>query len=176
MGGVDKAIHVKLADDNAELEPLAVAKILQKIVDQVKPDVILTGKQAIDDDSCATPQMLASLLNWPQGTFISELETKDGSASLSRETDAGIQQLDIKLPAVISCDLRLNEPRYAKLPEIMKAKKKPMEVIEVASLGLDLAPRLEVVEVADPPTRAAGQKVATVEDLVNKLKNEAKVI
>eukprot|EP00996_Jenningsia_fusiforme_P003010 NODE_3816_length_911_cov_367.477958_g3510_i0.p1 GENE.NODE_3816_length_911_cov_367.477958_g3510_i0~~NODE_3816_length_911_cov_367.477958_g3510_i0.p1 ORF type:complete len:273 (-),score=75.76 NODE_3816_length_911_cov_367.477958_g3510_i0:91-852(-) len=174
--GVDKAIHVKLASDFDELEPLAVAKILKAVADKVNPDVILTGKQAIDDDSCATPQMLAALLNWPQATFICEMEVEGKHLKIARETDAGVQKLKLSLPAVVSCDLRLNEPRYAKLPEIMKAKKKPLEEIAVASLGVDLAPRLKVVEVADPPTRAAGKKVASVEELVAKLKGEAKVL
>lgn len=174
--GVDKAILVKLPKDDTEVESLAVAKILKGVVDKVKPDIVLMGKQAIDDDCCATPQMLASLLGWPQGTFLSALEVSGKTAKLSRETDSGVQKLEINMPAVFSCDLRLNEPRYAKLPEIMKAKKKPLEEIDVKATGVDIAPRLDIVEVSDPPSRKAGQKVKTAEDLVNKLKNEAKVI
>lgn len=174
--GVDKAILVKLPKDDTEVEALAVAKILKGIVEKVKPDIVLTGKQAIDDDSCAVPQMLAAMLGWSQGTFLSALEVEGKSAKISRETDAGIQKLEIQLPAVLSCDLRLNEPRYAKLPEIMKAKKKPLEEIDIKKTGVDITPRLEIVQVADPPNRAAGKKVKTVDELIDKLKNEAKVI
>eukprot|EP01001_Neometanema_parovale_P009821 NODE_6060_length_883_cov_110.119737_g5830_i0.p1 GENE.NODE_6060_length_883_cov_110.119737_g5830_i0~~NODE_6060_length_883_cov_110.119737_g5830_i0.p1 ORF type:complete len:273 (+),score=96.54 NODE_6060_length_883_cov_110.119737_g5830_i0:58-819(+) len=174
--GVDKAIHVKLPSDADELEPLAVAQILQKIAEKVQPDVIFTGKQTIDDDSCAVPQMLAALMGWPQGVFLSSLAIDGKTAKLSRETDHGVQQQEVNMPAVFSCDLRLNEPRYAKLPEIMKAKKKPLEEIDVKSLGIDITPRLQVVEVADPPTRSAGVKVSSVDDLIDKLRNTAKVI
>eukprot|EP00994_Dinema_validum_P001656 NODE_1341_length_998_cov_120.345627_g1033_i0.p1 GENE.NODE_1341_length_998_cov_120.345627_g1033_i0~~NODE_1341_length_998_cov_120.345627_g1033_i0.p1 ORF type:complete len:274 (+),score=107.63 NODE_1341_length_998_cov_120.345627_g1033_i0:61-822(+) len=174
--GVDKAIHVKLPKDEDELEPLAIAKIFQKLTEKVQPDIIITGKQAIDDDSCATPQMLAQLLSWPQATFVSEVSVADGKLTLARETDAGVQRLETKMPCVVSCDLRLNEPRYAKLPEIMKAKKKPLEEIDATSMGVDLTPRLQVVQVADPPVRSAGQMVASVDELVAKLKNEAKVL
>jgi electron transfer flavoprotein beta subunit len=174
--GVDKAILIKLPKDDSEVEPLAVAKILKGIVDKVKPDFVLTGKQAIDDDSCAVPQMLAALLGWSQGTFLSAVAIEGKAATISRETDVGIQKLEIKLPAVFSCDLRLNEPRYAKLPEIMKAKKKPLEEIDVAKTGVDVTPRLQIVQVSDPPTRAAGKKVKTADELVDKLKNEAKVL
>jgi electron transfer flavoprotein beta subunit len=174
--GADRAIHVKLPDDNAELEPLAVAKILKALADKEKPEFIIMGKQAIDDDSCATPQMLAAMLNWPQGTFLCDMSVEGKKVKLARETDTGVQNLEISVPCVLSCDLRLNEPRYAKLPEIMKAKKKPMETIDVKTLGIDVTPRLQVVEVAEPPTRQAGVKVATIEDLVNKLKSEAKVL
>jgi len=174
--GVDKAILIKLPKDDIEVESLAVAKILKGVVDKVKPDVVIAGKQAIDDDCCAVPQMLASLLGWSQGTFLSALEISGKTAKLSRETDAGVQKLEINLPAVFSCDLRLNEPRYAKLPEIMKAKKKPLEEIDIKATGVDITPRLEIVQVTDPPSRKAGQKVKTAEELVNKLKNEAKVL
>jgi electron transfer flavoprotein beta subunit len=174
--GVDKAILIKLPKDDTEVEALAVAKILKGVVDKVKPDIVLAGKQAIDDDSCAVPQMLASMLGWSQGTFLSALAVEGKMAKISRETDVGIQKLEISLPAVFSCDLRLNEPRYAKLPEIMKAKKKPLEEIDVKTTGVDIAPRLEIVQVADPPTRAAGKKVKTAEELMDKLKNEAKVL
>jgi len=174
--GADRAIHVKLSDDNTDLEPLAVAKILKALAEKEKPEFILMGKQAIDDDSCATPQMLAALLNWPQGTFLCGMEVKGKKVEISRETDTGVQNLEINVPCVLSCDLRLNEPRYAKLPEIMKAKKKPLETIDVKILGIDVAPRLQIVEISEPPTRQAGVKVATVEDLVNKLKTEAKVL
>ena len=174
--GADKAIHVKLADDNVEVEPLAVAKILKAITEKVQPDIVLTGKQAIDDDSCATPQMLAALLNWPQATFASAVEVDGKKMSVSRETDVGMQKLSVNFPCVLSCDLRLNEPRYAKLPEIMKAKKKPMETIDVKDLGVDITPRLKIIDVSDPPARAAGIKVGSIEELVDKLKNEAKVL
>lgn len=174
--GVDKGILVKLPKDDSEVEPLAVAKILKGIVDKVKPDIVFTGKQAIDDDSCAVPQMLASMLNWSQGTFLNQLVVEGKTAKIARETDVGIQRLEISLPAIFSCDLRLNEPRYAKLPEIMKAKKKPLEEIDVAKTGVDIAPRLQIISVAEPATRAAGKKVKTAEELVDKLKNEAKVL
>lgn len=174
--GADKAIHVKLPDDNTELEPLAVAKILKAVAEKVQPDVVLTGKQAIDDDSCAAPQMLAALMNWPQATFACAVDVKDSKLNLERETDAGVQKLEVNIPCVVSCDLRLNEPRYAKLPDIMKAKKKPFETIDVNDLGVDLNPRLKIVEVSDPPTRAAGVKVSSIEEMLDKLKNEAKVL
>jgi len=174
--GADRAIHVKLPNDNDEVEPLAVAKILKALADKEKPEYIIMGKQAIDDDSCASPQMLAALLNWPQGTFACSMKVEGKTVKLGRETDTGVQNLEISVPCVLSCDLRLNEPRYAKLPEIMKAKKKPLETIDVSSLGIDIKPRLQVVEVADPPTRQAGVKVGSVEDLVKKLKTEAKVL
>jgi len=174
--GADRAIHVKLPDDNTEIEPLAVAKILKAIAEKEKPDYILMGKQAIDDDSCAAPQMLAALLNWPQGTFLCGMEVAGKTVKVSRETDSGVQNLEINTPCVLSCDLRLNEPRYAKLPEIMKAKKKPLDTIDVKTLNIDITPRLQVVEVAEPPTRQAGVKVASIEELVKKLKTEAKVL
>jgi|UniRef100_A0A7S4CA48 electron transfer flavoprotein beta subunit len=174
--GADKAIHVKLPTDDTEVEPIAVAKILQKIAEKVQPDMVIMGKQAIDDDSCASPQMLAALMDWPQGTFACGVEVADNKVKLARETDAGVQNLELNVPCVLSCDLRLNEPRYAKLPEIMKAKKKPFETIDIKDLGVDITPRLKVVEVAEPPTRSAGVKVGSIEEMVDKLKNEAKVL
>jgi electron transfer flavoprotein beta subunit len=171
--GADRAILVQTADD---LEPLAVAKVLQKIIAEESPDVVIMGKQAIDGDNAATGQMLAALLGWPQATFASAVELSAGKAKVTREVDGGLQTLEADLPAVITADLRLNEPRYASLPNIMKAKKKPLDVKELASLGVDTAPRLKVVKVAEPPKRAGGVKVETAADLVMKLKNEAGVL
>ena len=171
--GVDRGIHVKT---NENTEPLAVAKILQKIVDKEKPDLVFMGKQAIDDDCNQTGQMLAALLNWPQATFASKIEVKDKSLEVTREVDEGLETIEVNVPAVVTCDLRLNEPRYASLPNIMKAKKKPIEQINASDLGVDTKPRIEQIKVEEPPKRKAGIKVANVAELVQKLKNEAKVI
>jgi len=171
--GADRAIHVVT---DAELQPLGVAKALQKIIEKEKPDLVIMGKQAIDDDCNQTGQMLAALLNWPQGTFASKLEPGSGAVKITREVDGGLETVELKLPAVVTTDLRLNEPRYATLPNIMKAKKKPIENIDPAALGVDLAPRLKTLKVMEPPKRKAGIKVPDVATLVDKLKNEAKVI
>lgn len=171
--GADRAIHITCDDP---VEPLAVAGLIQKIVDQESPDVVILGKQAIDDDNNQTGQMLAALLNWPQGSFASKAEFNGDTLSLTRETDNGLETLALQLPAVITTDLRLNEPRYPKLPDIMKAKRKPIDSIEAASLGVNLTPRLTVVNVSEPPEREPGIKVANAAELVDKLKNEAGVI
>ncbi len=176
--GADRGILVKTdaPTDLGGVEPLAVAKALKAIVEKESPDMVIMGKQAIDDDSNQTGQMLAALLDWPQGTFASDLKIGDGSLKITREIDGGLQTLELKLPAVITTDLRLNEPRYAKLPDIMKAKKKQLDIIEPSELGVDFTPRLEILDVTDPPVREGGQKVASVDELIDKLKNEAKVI
>ena len=176
--GADRGILVKTDDpiDLGGVEPLAVAKTLKAIVDKEQPDLVIMGKQSIDDDSNQTGQMLAALLGWAQGTFTSKLELGDGKATVTREVDGGLETLEIKTPAIITTDLRLNEPRYAKLPDIMKAKKKELEVIEPSSLGVDYTPRLSIVKVSEPPIRQGGAKVASVDELVDKLKNEAKVL
>ena len=171
--GADRGILVKA---DGAIEPLAVAKILQKVVEKEKPDLVFMGKQAIDDDCNQTGQMLAALLNWPQATFASKIEVKDKSLEVTREIDEGLETLEVNVPAIVTCDLRLNEPRYASLPNIMKAKKKPIEQITVSDLGVDTKPRVEQIKVEEPPKRKAGIKVASVEELVQKLKNEAKVI
>ena len=171
--GADKGIHVKT---EGVLEPLAVSKIIQKIVEKEKPDLVFMGKQAIDDDCNQTGQMLSALLNWPQATFASNIEVKDNSLEVTREIDEGLETVEINIPAIVTCDLRLNEPRYASLPNIMKAKKKPIEEINVSDLGIDTTPRVEQIKVEEPPKRKAGIKVANVAELVQKLKNEAKVI
>ena len=171
--GADRGIHVKV---DGILEPLAVSKILQKVVDKEKPDLVFMGKQAIDDDCNQTGQMLSALLNWPQATFASKIEVKDNKLEVTREIDEGLETIEINIPAIVTCDLRLNEPRYASLPNIMKAKKKPIEEIAAADLGVDVSPRLEQLKVEEPPKRKAGIKVANVAELVQKLKNEAKVI
>ena len=171
--GADRGIHVKT---DGILEPLAVSKILQKIVDKEKPDLVFMGKQAIDDDCNQTGQMLSALLNWPQATFASHIEVKDNSLEVTREIDEGLETVEINIPAIVTCDLRLNEPRYASLPNIMKAKKKPIEEINVSDLGIDITPRVQQLKVEEPPKRKAGIKVANVAELVQKLKNEAKVI
>ncbi len=171
--GADKGIHVQA---DGILEPLAVSKILQKIVDKEKPDLVFMGKQAIDDDCNQTGQMLSALLNWPQATFASKINVKDNKLEVTREIDEGLETIEINVPAIVTCDLRLNEPRYASLPNIMKAKKKPIEKIVVSELGVDISPRLEQLKVEEPPKRKAGIKVANVAELVQKLKNEAKVI
>ncbi len=171
--GADRGIHVKA---DGILEPLAVSKILQKIVDKEKPDLVFMGKQAIDDDCNQTGQMLSALLNWPQATFASKIDVKDNKLEVTREIDEGLETIEINIPAIVTCDLRLNEPRYASLPNIMKAKKKPIEEIAASDLGVDVSPRLEQIKVEEPPKRKAGIKVANVAELVQKLKNEAKVI
>jgi electron transfer flavoprotein beta subunit len=171
--GADRGIHV-LTD--AELQPLAVAKLLQAIVAKEAPGLVILGKQAIDDDCNQTGQMLAALLGWPQATFASRLKIGDGSASVTREVDGGLETVELKLPAVVTTDLRLNEPRYASLPNIMKAKKKPIDQVTPAALNVDPAPRLKTLKVEEPPRRKGGGKVASVEELVDKLMNEARVI
>ena len=171
--GADRGIHVKA---DGVVEPLAVAKILKNIVEKEKPDLVFMGKQAIDDDCNQTGQMLSALLNWPQATFASKIEVKDKSLEVTREVDEGLETIEVNVPAIITCDLRLNEPRYASLPNIMKAKKKPLEQIIANDLGIDTKPRIEQIKVEEPPKRKAGIKVANVAELVNKLKNEAKVI
>ena len=171
--GADRAI---LVETTAELQPLAVAKLLQAIVGKEQPGLVLMGKQAIDDDSNQTPQMLAALLGWPQATFVSKLAVEAGKATVSREVDEGLEQLAIGLPAVISVDLRLNEPRYASLPNIMKAKKKPVDILKPEDLGVDVTPRLHYLKFEEPAKRQAGAKVGSVAELVGKLKNEAGVV
>jgi electron transfer flavoprotein beta subunit len=165
--GADRGILVKTDE---RIEPLAVAKILKALVEAEKPGFVITGKQAIDDDANQVGQMLAALLGWPQGTFAHSLELMDGAAKISREIDGGLQTVEVKLPAVMTTDLRLNEPRYASLPNIMKAKKKPIEEKSPADLGVDVTPRLKVLKVAEPPRRGAGAKVASVAELLDKLK------
>ncbi|HUF56178.1 MAG TPA: electron transfer flavoprotein subunit beta/FixA family protein [Thermohalobaculum sp.] len=175
--GADRAILVEAADDVAtDIEPLAVAKILAKIVEEEKPEIVLCGKQAIDNDLNAAPQMLAALLGWSQATYANRIELEDGAATVRREVDGGLQTIKVKLPAVMSTDLRLNEPRYASLPNIMKAKKKPLETKTPQDYGVDITPRLKVEEVTEPPARKAGVRVESVDELVDKLKNEAGVI
>ena len=171
--GADRGIHVKA---EGIVEPLVVAKILQKIVDKEKPDLVFMGKQAIDDDCNQTGQMLAALLNWPQATFASKIGIKDKVLEVVREVDEGLETIEVVIPAIVTCDLRLNEPRYASLPNIMKAKKKPIEQLNASDLGVDTKSRIEQIKVEEPPKRKAGIKVASVEELVQKLKNEAKVI
>ena len=171
--GVDRGIHIKV---DGIIEPLAVSKILQKIVEKEKPDLVFMGKQAIDDDCNQTGQMLAALLNWPQATFASKIEIKDKKLEVVREVDEGLETIEVNVPAIVTCDLRLNEPRYASLPNIMKAKKKPLEQINVSDLGVDIKSRIEQIKVEEPPKRKAGIKVSSVAELVEKLKNEAKVI
>jgi len=165
--GADRAI---LVQTDLDLEPLAIAKVLKAIIAEENPDLVLMGKQAIDGDNNATGQMLATLLDWPQATFASELTVEGGKAKVTREVDGGLQTLEVNLPAVVTADLRLNEPRYASLPNIMKAKKKPLDIKELGSLGVDAAPRLKVVKVTEPPKRTAGIKVETAADLVTNLK------
>ena len=171
--GADRAI---LVESDAELQPLAVAKLLKAVVAKESPQLVILGKQAIDDDSNQTGQMLAALLGWPQATFASKVEIADGKAKVTREVDGGLETIAIKLPAIITTDLRLNEPRYATLPNIMKAKKKQLDVIKPADLGVDVAPRLITLKVAEPAKRKGGVMVKDVQELVAKLKNEAKVI
>ena len=171
--GADRAI---LVESTEELQPLAVAKILKALVDKEQPQLIILGKQAIDDDSNQTGQMLAALAGLPQATFASKVTVADGKVTVSREVDGGSETLSLTLPAVITTDLRLNEPRYVTLPNIMKAKKKPMETLKPADLGVDVTPRLKTLKVAEPPQRSAGVKVPDVKTLVEKLKTEAKVL
>ena len=167
--GADRAL---LIETDVDLQPLAIAKLLKSVCENEQPQLVLCGKQAIDDDANQTGQMLAALMNWPQATFASKVQLADGKATVVREIDGGMETVEMALPAVISVDLRLNEPRYATLPNIMKAKKKPLDVITPASLGVDVAPRLKTLSVTEPPKRAAGIKVAGVAELVAKLKNE----
>jgi len=171
--GADRGIHIEALHD---IEPLAVAKLLKAVVERENPGLVLVGKQAIDDDCNQTGQMLAALLGWAQGTFVSALDVAGDTAKIVREVDGGLEHLEIKMQAIVSVDLRLNEPRYASLPNIMKAKKKPLDSLTVDDLGVDIKPRLTVVKVEEPAAREAGIKVADVKELVEKLKNEAKVI
>ena len=171
--GADRAI---LVETPVETQPLAVARVIEKLVAKEQPKLVIMGKQAIDDDFNQTGQMLAALLGWSQATFASKLVIESESAQVTREIDGGLETLAVKLPAVVTTDLRLNEPRYVTLPNIMKAKKKPLETITPDGLGVDVTPRLKTLKVTEPPKRSAGQKVKTVEELVDKLKNEAKVI
>jgi electron transfer flavoprotein beta subunit len=171
--GADRGV---LVETTAELQPLAVAKLLKAVVDQEKPEIVILGKQAIDDDSNQTGQMLSALLGWPQATFASKLVIADGHAEVTREVDGGLETIRIKLPAVVTTDLRLNEPRYASLPNIMKAKKKPIANTTPEALGVDVTPRLKVLKVEEPKKRLAGVKVGSVAELVDKLKTEARVI
>jgi electron transfer flavoprotein beta subunit len=173
--GADRGILIETAEGET-VEPLAVAKLLKAIVDAEAPGLVILGKQAIDDDSNQTGQMLAALLGWPQGTFASKIVPGEGSVLVTREVDGGLETLKLALPAIITTDLRLNEPRYASLPNIMKAKKKPLDVKKPADLGVDIAPRLQVLSTAEPPTRKSGAKVASVAELVEKLKTEAGVL
>jgi len=171
--GADRAI---LVESDVELQPLAVAKLLKAVVDKEQPGLVILGKQAIDDDANQVGQMLAALLDWPQAVFASKVELSEGSAKVTREIDGGLETLEVKTPAIITTDLRLNTPRYATLPNIMKAKKKPLETLKPADLGVDVAPRLKTLKVAEPGKRKAGVMVKDVGELVDKLRNEAKVI
>ncbi|MEQ8394035.1 electron transfer flavoprotein subunit beta/FixA family protein [Thalassobaculum sp.] len=171
--GADRGIHVV---HDGELEPLAVAKMLKAIVEKEQPGIVILGKQAIDDDCNQTGQMLSALLGWSQATFASKIEVGDGALTVTREVDGGLETVSVKTPAIVTTDLRLNEPRYASLPNIMKAKKKPIDPTTPADLGVDPAPRLTTLKVVEPPKRQGGVKVADVAELVSKLKNEAKVI
>ncbi|MEM7058641.1 MAG: electron transfer flavoprotein subunit beta/FixA family protein [Pseudomonadota bacterium] len=175
--GADRAILVEASDNvDTDIEPLAVAKILKAVIDEEQPGLVLCGKQAIDNDMNATGQMLSALLGWSQATFASGLEIEGESAKVTREVDGGLQVISVKMPAIVSVDLRLNEPRYASLPNIMKAKKKPLDTKTPADLGVDVAPRLSIVTTAEPPARKAGIKVESVAELVTKLKDEAGVL
>ncbi len=171
--GADRGV---LIQSDVALEPLAIAKLLKAVVEREGAELVLMGKQAIDGDNNQTGQMLAALLGWAQGTFISKMEIGDGNVKVTREVDGGLEVVDLKLPAVLTVDLRLNEPRYASLPNIMKAKKKPIEALSPEDLGVDVTPRLETIKVVEPPPRKAGVIVASVAELVDKLRNEAKVI
>jgi electron transfer flavoprotein beta subunit len=171
--GADRAI---LVETSVQTQPLGVAKALRKLAEKEAPDLIILGKQAIDDDSNQTGQMLAALLNWPQATFASKVKVSGQEAEVTREIDGGLETIAVKLPAIVTTDLRLNEPRYVTLPNIMKAKKKPLEVVKPEELGVDLTPRLKTLKVQEPPKRKAGAQVKSVEELVAKLKNEARVI
>jgi electron transfer flavoprotein beta subunit len=171
--GADRGILVETAED---LQPLAVAKLLKALADKEQPSLVILGKQAIDDDCNQTGQMLAALADWPQATFASKVEMADGHALITREVDGGLETLKLSLPAVVTTDLRLNEPRYVTLPNIMKAKKKQLDIFKPEDLGVDVKPRIKTLKVSEPPKRSAGIKVADVAALVDKLKNEAKVI
>ena len=171
--GADRAI---LIETDSEVEPLGVAKLLKAVVEKENPDLIIMGKQAIDGDNNQTGQKLAALLGYPQATFASELSINDGKAEVTREIDGGLQTVSVNLPAIVTTDLRLNEPRYASLPNIMKAKSKPLDVMQASDLGVDISPRISTLKVTLPPEREAGVIVETVDELVDKLKNEAKVI
>ena len=171
--GADRGIHVVT---DAELEPLAVAKLLKAICDKEQPGLVIVGKQAIDDDCSQTGQMLSALLGWSQGTFASKVKIDGDKADVTREVDGGLETVTLKLPAVVTTDLRLNEPRYASLPNIMKAKKKPIDATSPADLGVDVTPHLTVLKVEEPPKRQGGKKVGSIAELVDKLKNEARVI
>jgi electron transfer flavoprotein beta subunit len=171
--GADRAI---LVQTDQELQPLAVAKLLRAVIAKEAPQLVILGKQAIDDDANQTGQMLAALLDWPQATFASKLDIANGKASVKREVDGGLETVEVDLPAVVTTDLRLNEPRYATLPNIMKAKKKPLETVTPEALGVDVAPRLATLKVTEPPKRKGGGRVADVKELVAKLRNEAKVL
>ncbi len=171
--GADRGI---LVEHDGVLEPLAVAKLLAALVAKENPELVILGKQAIDDDMNATGQMLAALLGWAQGTFASKVEKDGGNLIVTREVDGGLERVQLKLPAIITTDLRLNEPRYASLPNIMKARKKTIDIVKPADLGVDVTPRLTVLKVSEPPVRQAGKKVGSVQELVDKLRNEAKVI
>ncbi len=171
--GADRGIHVV---SDAELQPLAVAKLIKAVVDKEKPELVILGKQAIDDDCNQTGQMLAALLGWAQGTFASKVKRDGDRLLVTREVDGGLETVNLKLPAVVTTDLRLNEPRYASLPNIMKAKKKPIEQLTPEALGVDVAPRLVTLKVEEPAKRQGGRKVASVAELVDKLRNEARVI
>ena len=171
--GADRGIHIETEED---VEPLGVAKLLQKVVGEEAPGMVLMGKQAIDGDNNQTGQMLSALLGWSVGTFVSALEVSGDSAKATREVDGGLETVSLKMPAVVTVDLRLNEPRYASLPNIMKAKKKPIDVKNPGDLGVDIASRVKTLKVVEPPAREAGVKVADAAELVDKLKNEAKVI
>ena len=171
--GADRGIHIKTDND---LEPLAISKIISKVAEEEKPSIILMGKQAIDDDSNQTGQMTSALLNWPQATFASKIEIDGQNAIVTREIDEGLERIKVSIPFVASCDLRLNEPRYASLPNIMKAKKKPIDIKEASSLGINIESRIEQIKVEEPPVRQKGIMVSDVAELVQKLKHEAKVI
>ncbi len=171
--GADRGVFVKT---NSNIEPLAVAKILQKIIEKENPEMVLLGKQAIDDDCNQTGQMLSSLLGWGQGAFVSKIEVEGNSVSITREIDEGLEMLKLSLPVIATCDLRLNEPRYASLPNIMKAKKKPIDLLNIEDLGVDVSPRIKQIKVEEPPKREKGIMVKDVAELVQKLKHEAKVI
>jgi electron transfer flavoprotein beta subunit len=173
--GADRAVLVETAAD-LDLQPLAVAKLLKALVEKEQPQLVILGKQAIDDDCNQTGQMLAALLGWPQATFASKLVIEEGKAVVTREVDGGLETISLALPAVVTTDLRLNEPRYVTLPNIMKAKKKPLDIVKPEELGVDVSPRLKTLKVSDPPKRSAGAMVPDVATLVAKLKNEAKVI
>ena len=171
--GADRGIHIKTEND---LEPLAISKIISKVAEEEKPSIILMGKQAIDDDCNQTGQMTSALLNWPQATFASKIDIEGQNAIVTREIDEGLERIKVSIPFVASCDLRLNEPRYASLPNIMKAKKKPIDTKEASSLGINIEPRIEQIKVEEPPVRQKGIMVNDVAELVQKLKHEAKVI